>query len=102
MIDSGEEGQHNLIYWRSGDYIGIGPGAHGRYHTNKQRWATAKTKEPNSWLTKVKKLGSGEESSSILTKSDQDALVGQIYLQFQVKLAQFHAYQKHVFKYIPV
>jgi oxygen-independent coproporphyrinogen-3 oxidase len=67
----GEEAQHNLIYWRSGDYIGIGPGAHGRYHTNKQRLATVKTKEPNSWLTKVKKLGNGEESSSVLTKSDQ-------------------------------
>ncbi|NNE52265.1 MAG: coproporphyrinogen III oxidase, partial [Sulfitobacter sp.] len=26
----GAESRHNLIYWRYGDYLGIGPGAHGR------------------------------------------------------------------------
>ena len=26
----GEESRHNLLYWRYGDYAGIGPGAHGR------------------------------------------------------------------------
>ena len=68
---SGEESQHNLIYWRGGDYVGIGPGAHGRYDANNKRWATVKTKDPTSWLTQVKKLGNGEESRVALTKSDQ-------------------------------
>ena len=26
----GQESRHNLVYWRYGDYVGIGPGAHGR------------------------------------------------------------------------
>ena len=26
----GQECRHNLTYWRYGDYLGVGPGAHGR------------------------------------------------------------------------
>jgi oxygen-independent coproporphyrinogen-3 oxidase len=56
----GAQSQHNLIYWRGGDYAGIGPGAHGRLTLSGQRWATEALKAPPAWLEAVEKLGSGE------------------------------------------
>lgn len=50
---AGAESRHNLIYWRMGDYVGIGPGAHGRLTLDGQRWATVATKTPGSWLSSV-------------------------------------------------
>jgi len=67
----GEASEHNLIYWRGGDYVGIGPGAHGRYYENKQRRATVKTKDPNSWLIQVQKQGHGEETNLSVSNSDE-------------------------------
>ena len=37
---SGAESQHNLLYWRYGEYAGVGPGAHGRLLIDNQRFAT--------------------------------------------------------------
>ncbi|MFD2741246.1 radical SAM family heme chaperone HemW [Sulfitobacter aestuarii] len=45
------QSRHNLIYWRYGDYIGIGPGAHGRLTLGGQKWATECYSNPNRWLT---------------------------------------------------
>ncbi|MCQ0091452.1 coproporphyrinogen III oxidase [Roseovarius sp. M141] len=46
----GAESRHNLIYWRQGDYIGIGPGAHGRLTLDGTRWATEAFSNPARWL----------------------------------------------------
>ncbi|MEM7597779.1 MAG: radical SAM family heme chaperone HemW [Pseudomonadota bacterium] len=46
----GAESRHNLIYWRYGDYIGIGPGAHGRVTENGARFATEAFSNPDRWL----------------------------------------------------
>lgn len=46
----GAQSRHNLIYWRYGDYIGIGPGAHGRLTLNGQRTATECYSNPQKWL----------------------------------------------------
>ena len=46
----GAESRHNLIYWRGGDYGGIGPGAHGRLSLADGRWATEATRNPGAWL----------------------------------------------------
>lgn len=46
----GEESRHNLIYWRYGDYIGIGPGAHGRISREGQKQATEAHSAPAHWL----------------------------------------------------
>ncbi|NEX48091.1 radical SAM family heme chaperone HemW [Pseudotabrizicola algicola] len=58
---SGEESRHNLIYWRGGDYVGVGPGAHGRITKgNGERFATTRPLAPTTWLQDVKtnaKLG---------------------------------------------
>ncbi|HWX90426.1 MAG TPA: radical SAM family heme chaperone HemW [Rhizomicrobium sp.] len=55
----GQEGRHNLIYWRYGDYAGVGPGAHGRTNLGGQRIATAAIKLPERWRDTVNKNGHG-------------------------------------------
>lgn len=46
----GAQSRHNLIYWRYGDYIGIGPGAHGRLTLDGQKLATEAYSNPKRWL----------------------------------------------------
>lgn len=53
----GEESRHNLLYWRYGDYIGIGPGAHGRMSVQGRKVATETVREPERWLVKVAEEG---------------------------------------------
>ena len=55
----GQESRHNLIYWRYGDYAGVGPGAHGRLMLNGARTATAATRLPERWRDTVLKHGHG-------------------------------------------
>ncbi|MES2473596.1 MAG: radical SAM family heme chaperone HemW [Pseudomonadota bacterium] len=55
----GAESRHNLIYWRYGDYAGVGPGAHGRLNLGGQRTATAAIKLPERWRDTVGKSGHG-------------------------------------------
>lgn len=56
---AGEESRHNLIYWRYGDYVGIGPGAHGRLTCNGERIATSTERRPEQWLDLVAAQGHG-------------------------------------------
>lgn len=56
----GAESRHNLIYWRGGDYAGIGPGAHGRLTLTGVRVATDTPRMPAAWLDRVEKAGNGE------------------------------------------
>jgi putative oxygen-independent coproporphyrinogen III oxidase len=51
----GSESRHNLIYWRYGDYAGVGPGAHGRLKLKGQRTATATIRLPERWREEVAK-----------------------------------------------
>jgi putative oxygen-independent coproporphyrinogen III oxidase len=55
----GEESRHNLIYWRYGDYAGVGPGAHGRLDLGGRRMATAAIKLPERWRDAVSKESHG-------------------------------------------
>lgn len=55
----GAECRHNLVYWRSGDFAGFGPGAHGRLTMAEGRIATATEKHPETWLAMVEAQGSG-------------------------------------------
>ncbi|MGR3492587.1 MAG: radical SAM family heme chaperone HemW [Shimia sp.] len=48
----GEECRHNLSYWRGHDFVGIGPGAHGRVTIKGTRYATTAAKSPAAWLAK--------------------------------------------------
>ena len=69
----GSESVHNLVYWRYGDYIGIGPGAHGRLTIDGKRYATETFLSPEDWLTKVENQGSGESCLSELSQEQQAA-----------------------------
>ena len=66
----GSESRHNLIYWNYGDYIGIGPGAHGRVTVDGQKYATECHKNPNEWLDAVSS-GDGESIFSSVSAADQ-------------------------------
>jgi oxygen-independent coproporphyrinogen-3 oxidase len=46
----GAEARHNLVYWRCGDFAGVGPGAHGRLTIDGRRWATEAVAAPEAWL----------------------------------------------------
>ncbi len=63
---AGMESRHNLIYWRGGDYVGIGPGAHGRLTLQGTRWATEAPRAPDEWLKKVEQALPGEEPRSAI------------------------------------
>ncbi len=65
----GAESRHNLIYWRYGDYVGIGPGAHGRITLDGTRYATETHRAPGAWLEAVSK-GSGENLREALERED--------------------------------
>ncbi len=66
----GAESRHNLIYWRYGDYIGIGPGAHGRFSLGGDRWATEAIRNPEEWLTAAEH-DSGEARRERVATDDQ-------------------------------
>lgn len=66
----GSESRHNLIYWRYGDYVGLGPGAHGRITLGGNRYAVENISAPDSWL-KAAGDGSSESLRSVLSGQDQ-------------------------------
>ena len=55
----GEESRHNLTYWRYGDYVGVGPGAHGRLTLDGEKLATRAHRAPEIWLERVERDGHG-------------------------------------------
>ena len=68
--EPGAESQHNLIYWRYGDYGGIGPGAHGRLSLNGRKHATVAWRNPGAWLENAEK-GNGDRINDIVSDIDQ-------------------------------
>ena len=75
----GEECRHNLLYWRYGEYVGVGPGAHGRAVTGQGRVAIANEKVPESWLAAVETRGESSvarEQLSPENEGDEFLLMG--------------------------
>ena len=66
----GEESRHNLIYWRYGEYVGIGPGAHGRPIIAGTRHATETIRHPETWLAAVGENGHGRTSQMALSHNE--------------------------------
>ncbi|THH34649.1 coproporphyrinogen III oxidase [Aliishimia ponticola] len=67
----GEQSNHNLIYWRYGDYVGIGPGAHGRFsHPERTRTATETPLSPAKWL-QAALAGRDQETRQLLSAEEQ-------------------------------
>jgi oxygen-independent coproporphyrinogen-3 oxidase len=63
----GEASRHNLTYWRYGDYVGIGPGAHGR----RGGMATVRHKKPENWIRAVRRNGHGAQAETILASAER-------------------------------
>jgi putative oxygen-independent coproporphyrinogen III oxidase len=76
---AGQESRHNLLYWRYGEYAGIGPGAHGRLHTPDAHLATATERNPERWLERVETAGHGIAEAERLSpeaRTDEMLLMG--------------------------
>ena len=81
----GEQGRHNLAYWRYRDYCGVGPGAHGR----RGGLATARHRKPENWLAAVAEYGHGIAETRALDRAEQasEALLMGLRLAEGVDLA---------------
>lgn len=67
----GHECRHNLAYWRYEEYIGLGPGAHGRITRDGTKHATRTHRTPETWLAQVTTTGHGLAESEPLSYADQ-------------------------------
>lgn len=63
----GQESRHNLTYWRYTDYVGIGPGAHGRLTLSGEKFATRGHRAPEIWLARVMESGHGSHDHEAVT-----------------------------------
>ena len=84
----GEESRHNLVYWRYGDYLGIGPGAHGR----RCGVSTLRHRKPENWLGAVARQGHGlaeEEPLTVDQRADEALLMG-LRLAEGIDATRFH------------
>lgn len=68
---AGGESRHNLVYWRSGDYLGLGPGAHGRIRRGAGWSATQNRRKPEAWLEQVEQTTHGRESETPVTPQER-------------------------------
>ena len=67
----GAECRHNLVYWRYGEYAGVGPGAHARIAAAGGRLALYGEPHPESWLERVSEHGHGAAVRDTLSAGDQ-------------------------------
>lgn len=67
----GQESRHNLTYWRGGDYVGIGPGAHGRLTIDGKRLQTEQIPGPANWLSAVAEKGNATRLSATVSDTEQ-------------------------------
>ncbi len=76
----GGECKHNLLYWRSGDHVGIGPGAHGRLKSPDGGWQSHyRIHGPRRWMEHVTEFGHGTAKSvpiSAEERIDEAILMG--------------------------
>jgi oxygen-independent coproporphyrinogen-3 oxidase len=80
----GAECRHNLVYWRYGEYAGIGPGAHGRLVTPDGRMAQSTEKRPETWLDRVERDGDALVENERLNAEAQ----GDEYLLMGLRLVE--------------
>jgi len=80
----GAECRHNLAYWRYEDYLGIGPGAHGRVTRDGGKVATLQWRAPEAWLAAIEESGSAVEE---MTPVPRDSAVEEM-LMMGLRLAE--------------
>ncbi len=69
----GLKAKHNLLYWTYQDYVGIGPGAHGRITSHGKKLATLCKRRPADYLSACKEKGYGLAEAKSLSTDDQIA-----------------------------
>jgi oxygen-independent coproporphyrinogen-3 oxidase len=89
----GAESRHNLIYWRYQDYLGVGPGAHGRVTLGAERLATVDRRSPEGWLEAVEADGQGLAMESPVTalESATEAVMMGLRLKDGLDIAHMEA-----------
>lgn len=89
----GGESRHNLVYWRSGGYLGLGPGAHGRIRRGTDWMATQNRRKPETWLEQVANEGHGREAETAVAPREraEEALMMGLRLAEGVWAENFHA-----------
>lgn len=80
----GAQSRHNLIYWRYGDYAGIGPGAHGRFTSNGVKHATETPRSPERWLKTVEQYGHSIQTTRGIPTTEQ----AEEYLMMALRLTE--------------
>ena len=80
----GAECRHNLAYWRYEDYLGIGPGAHGRVTRGGAKLATQQRRAPEAWLAAIEERGAAFEE---MTPISRDASIEEM-LMMGLRLAE--------------
>ena len=71
--------RHNLTYWRGGDYVGVGPGAHGRLTIAGATRAIRQIKAPALWQKRVERDGHGTQEEEVLSaesRAEELVMVG--------------------------
>lgn len=71
--------RHNLIYWRGQDYVGVGPGAHGRLTLEGVRTATEAAARVGDYIGQVRETGLGfrdPEALSPVEAAEERLLMG--------------------------
>ncbi|WP_370311516.1 radical SAM family heme chaperone HemW [Sagittula sp.] len=86
------ESRHNLVYWRYGDWVGVGPGAHGRFDLGSQRIESVAWRMPGRWLSAVEEAQNGDESRMAVGGDDQavEYLMMGLRLSEGLDLARLH------------
>ena len=89
----GAESRHNLVYWRYGDYAGIGPGAHGRLLVGDTLRATRRHRAPEVWLGRVEAAGHGTTEDTPVAPADRarEMLLMGLRLTEGIPIARFAA-----------
>lgn len=99
----GQESRHNLSYWQSDSYFGIGPGAHGRVDVGATRLATRTLKSPERWLDAVTHAGHGVEEELSLTtaeRAEEVILMGLRLPKQGVNLARLDKHSLHYLNHL--
>lgn len=86
----GQESRHNLTYWRYGDYLGIGPGAHGRLTLGGEKFATRQHRAPEAWLDLVERGGHATRQRDLVPRAERlsELLMMGLRLREGVQLAR--------------
>ena len=93
----GAESAHNLTYWRYGDWVGVGPGAHGRFSRDRIRWGTEAVSQPGAWLDRVE-ARSGQDVLTEITPKDAagEWLMMGMRLSEGLDLDELHAMSRNI------